>query len=155
MSESQSSTESKSSTSTSSSNADQRLNLAAGGVGGTASSGGVVNITATSTDGGAFDVVRQSVDAVTKRHAEVFDDMLKTHGDGFDGLLTGFNQLLSSGKYLIDANTKATTQSVDLAHDALLAYAPDKSAKTELDSKKTILIAAGIGAAALIFSKAR
>jgi hypothetical protein len=138
MSESSASTQANSSTTTN--NQDQRLNLAAGGVGGTASTGGTVNIT--TTDGGAFALVSQSVDTLAK-----------THQAGFDGLLDSYGKLLDTGKYIIDAGAKATAANAQLAHDALVAYAPDNSAKTQLDSKKTILYAVAIGAAALILRK--
>lgn len=125
---------------TTTNNADQRLSLTAGGVGGTASSGGTVNIT--NTDSGAFQLVAQSVDTIAK-----------THQAGFDGLLDSYGKLLDTGKYVIDTAAKATAANAQLAHDALLAYAPSNSAATAMSSTKTIVIAAALGAAVLILRK--
>jgi hypothetical protein len=137
---SESKTDTSSSTNSTTSNADQRLSLAAGGVGGTASSGGTVNIT--NTDSGAFALVAQSVDTIAK-----------THAAGFDGLLDSYGKLLDTGKYIIDAGAKATAANAQLAHDALLAYAPSNSAATVMGGTKTLLYAAAIGAAVLILRK--
>jgi hypothetical protein len=137
MSSSDSTSETKSSTSSSSSNADQRLSLAAGGVGGTASSGGTVNITNTSTDGGAFDVVKQS-----------FDTLAHQQGKGLDSLLDSFAKIIDVGKVTLQSGSKLAEQNSALAHDALLAYAPSDGAKSGADIQKTIMVVAVAGAIA-------
>jgi hypothetical protein len=133
MSSSDSTTKTSSSTSTSS--ADQRLAFGTDGVGGTASSGGTVNIT--NTDGGAFDVVKQSVDVLAKTHEDVLSKLL----DGFT--------------LLVDKAAQATSDSNTLAHDALLAYAPIDTAKTELSKNTTIVLGIAAAAAALAFAAKR
>jgi len=133
MSESSNSSDTKSTTQTSS--ADQRLAFGTNGVGGTASSGGTVNIT--NTDGGAFDVVRESVDVLAKTHEDVLSKL-------FDGFTL-----------LVDKAAQATTDSNTLAHDALLAYAPTNTAKTELSKNTTIVLGIAAAAAALAFASKR
>lgn len=117
-------------TSTTTNNQDQRLSVEEGALGATASTGGTVNITQTS--GRAFDVVEQSIDKV-----------MSAHEAGSDGLFDAFGKLLDAGKYVVDANTQ-------MANDTMKALAPTNSALTEQDSNKSMLVAVGIGAAALV-----
>jgi len=131
MSESSSNPNTTSTTQTSS--ADQRLAFGTNGVGGTASSGGTVNIS--NTDGGAFDVVAQSVDVLAKTHEDVLSKL-------FDGFTL-----------LVDKAAQATSDSNALAHDALVAYAPAQSAKTELSQNQTIVLGIAAVAAAVVLSR--
>lgn len=130
MSKSKSATTQNQQTSTETHNSDNRNLVEGGGIAGSASAGGVVNIT--STDGGAFDIVSQSIDALTTTQAK-----------GLDGLLDAFGKVLETGKYVIDQNTK-------LAGETIAGYSPTDTARTELEGNKSMLIAAGIGAVALV-----
>lgn len=123
-------TNSNQSTETTTHNADNRNLVEGGGIAGSASAGGSVTIN--STDGGAFDIVSQSIDALTTTQAK-----------GLDGLLDAFGRLMDTGKYVIDQNTK-------LAGETIAGYSPTDTARTELEGNKSLLIAAGIGAVALV-----
>lgn len=130
MSFSKSSSQQQQATTTTTHNADNRNIVEQGGIGASASAGGYVTIN--NTDGGAFDIVSQSIDALTTTQAE-----------GLDGLLDAFGKVLETGKYVIDQNTK-------LAGETIAGYSPTDTARTELEGNKSLLIAAGIGAVALV-----
>jgi hypothetical protein len=119
-------------------NQDNRLNLSEGGVGGTASAGGTVNIT--TVDAGAMDLAKTSISTAN----DSLGDLSKMHERTYDQLIDKYDGLLQAGKYLIDKNT-------DLASQAVKSWSPTSSGDTEISKNNSMAIMAGAGVLALVF----